>query len=215
MRKEQIDLSVEYCETAPLAYGVEPNTTPHKIKFLSLEPSTWMTEYEVLEIVPPKREGLNQTWRIDSKRRWVTTVQQARLTASCPESDRYGFPRANDLKVGDTFLTYDATLKGFLPVLRWRNRDGGGGWDDGLCPPAAVHRTWSAHVAEVGEQRAERLRRQIANAPVKLAGALVDAIEAAVLILDDTPGSAKTGRDDIRALILDTLNQELDRESRS
>jgi hypothetical protein len=212
MRKEQIDLSVEYCETAPLAYGVEPNTTPHKIKFLSLEPSTWMTEWEVIGIDPPARGGLRPTWKINSKRRWVTTVQQARLTASCPESDRYSFPRANDLKPGDTFLTYDTTLKGFLPVLRWRNMDGGGNWFDGLCPPAAVHRTWSTYEAEIGELRAERLRRRIANAPVKLAGALVDAIEAAVLILDDTPGSAKTRRDDIRALVLDTLDQELDRQ---
>lgn len=190
MRKTDIDLSVEYCETAPLAYGVEPHTTPWKIKFLSLEPSTWVTEWEVVDIKPADPalgERGKPRWQHDKKRTWTTTVQQARMLAHTTERDRYSFPRANDLKVGDTFITYDADLRGFLQVLRWKE---GQGWTEGLAAPAAVHRSWSTFQAERGEAKAKAAAHAEALAPGQFTQAVATAIAKAVIMNPDADRQA-------------------------
>jgi hypothetical protein len=41
MRRRDIELGVEYAETAPLAFGREPNRRPYRVKFTSTDPGPW------------------------------------------------------------------------------------------------------------------------------------------------------------------------------
>lgn len=205
MRRDEIDLTVEYCETAPHAYGAEPRVTPNQLRFLSLEPYTWVHTWEVVPYVTehiPAKEG--RTTIKETGTPVAMPVQQARKSAHTAYVDRFSYART--LKPGAAFSTWDQSIKGHLLAERKR----GDTWHQVLAQPAAVHRTWSAHLAEKGERDAARHATKVKQAPRNFRNAVQEAIENAVLILDNLPGDAKTSHQDIRLFIDEEIRKQVD-----
>lgn len=208
MRRDEIDLTVEYCETGPLAYGAEPRVTPNQLRFLSLEPYTWVHTWVVEEYETTVRgETVKRKKPVETGQPVARPVQQAKIEAHVPYSQRFSF--ASNQPHGAAFSTWDQSVKGHLLAERKR----GDTWHQGLAQPASVHRTWSAHLAVKGEVDAARYKASVKQAPARLRSAVRESIENAVLILENLPaGGAKVSQEDIVTYIMAEVQLQTARE---
>lgn len=154
MKRADIELGVEYCATAPLAFGKEPrDATPQRIRFTSKQPGRWRcVHYQEV------REYKTNTGRIG--RRWETVRTEVHLEDQAPERTNPG--PTTSLPIGSGRVQW-ALLPGGLPCERWHRVEER--WIPWVEAPAAVHRTWAEYQAAV-DARAEASRQRDADTGV-------------------------------------------------
>lgn len=159
MKREDIVLGVEYCKTAPLAYGQEPHVTPAKVRFTSKDPN-----YRVVD-----------TFATDPDHPEFTRIIKSEVTKNYHDLPR-NMRLAKIENLDGPWKIYNPRdhEKGSLPAERWSN----GEWIPTMVAPAAVHRTWAEHERNQAEARERAKARQLAAAPGNVATAYRDLIAA-------------------------------------
>jgi hypothetical protein len=170
MKRQDVQIGVEYAETAPLAYGREPRVTPKRVRFTDNRPGPWG------RVITQRRRDDDSGWTVAESKIVNLSSTEGRQARSLPTSLREAFVAKwgrdevqerksiagnpydlitrvidRDAIPADGEVTYlNTEIKGGLPAERWdpaRQE-----WRTTLIAPAYVHRTW----AEVEAQQAER-----------------------------------------------------------
>lgn len=170
--------SIEYSDTAPLAYGVEPHTTARKIRFTGTAPSIVVVDCRVNP--DPEAKGI-QRWS-EIGHRIEPRYNLGEYENSPYEACRKAAER------GETEFTYANKFEtGSIPAEVWReNKEE---WVPTVIRPAAVHRTWAEHEARTADRKAREEQARMERAPYNLHTAVREAMDAARLISPDTPVS--------------------------
>lgn len=173
MRREDIDLDTEYCETGPLAYGSEPRVPAYRVKFLAKTPG-----WRIVHTYRLNREGDKVGW---AKWERISHEVLPKEQAIAFEDDvhRNRQKAWEDPSITEVRLV-DKEVKGALPVMRARVFDGKVQWEPGLCTPASVHRTWTEYTLErqARELAAELKFRE--RAPQVVEDSIVSALATAL-----------------------------------
>lgn len=164
MRRDEIEIGVEYAEHGPLTYGKTPSRTPARVRFISKDPQTRMvrTYRKVVDL----SAGWNQirTWWTNEYALYPSSLQ---------------VKEGKDTPVGGTFTTYrpSETPQGGLPGEI--TYDDGKTWSPHPVAPAAVHMTWQQYLDSQRERQESARLRRVNQAPQKMSSSWANIVEAA------------------------------------
>lgn len=180
MRREDIVIGVEYCETAPHAYGVEPRTTPYKVRFLSTNPN--MREVRTYEW---KRHPLLSDSQVFNWHKVSSEFLPASQAIAFDDDNarnqrvaKERIPMAERETEGKHYIKLVAPMeKGALLAERARRRNGVEEWEKDLVTPASVHRTWAEHREAQAKMEADALAAKKLRAPGALTSNIGTTVE--------------------------------------
>jgi hypothetical protein len=169
MKATDILLGTEYCETGPLAYGVEPHVaSPRRVKFVDLTPGWgWVKKYLVKDTDYGPRPVVDGPAHIANPRK-----TEFRHVASY--TDR--IPPLANKPVGFEAYTFTPS-KGFYLADIWNDTQQE--WYRGLAQPAGIHRTWAEFADKEAEKAKARVTGKVATAPRDFEKAMREALLAA------------------------------------
>jgi hypothetical protein len=178
MKRQDVQVDVEYYATAPLAYGHEPRGHGRRVRFTDTRPGPWLRVIKAVYAENASYITSGPGWdTIETRIVHANSTEGRQIQAALPSSlhaalmDKYGRdePRQsktiggssrevthrvvdNSLKAfGDVIEYVDGSIKGGLPGEVYRN----GEWHTTLVQPADIHRTWAEVAAEGAERRAK------------------------------------------------------------
>lgn len=156
MRRQDVQIGVEYAATGALAYGREPDRNrPRRVRFTDTRPGPWLRI--VSSRLTPNEGALGgDAWRtIDIRIVHEKSTEGRQALAVWPSS--FVSARPDNALPGDECVYVDGSIKGGLPGEVWRDgANGTGAWLTTLVVPAEIHRTWEA-VKDEHTKRAERM----------------------------------------------------------
>lgn len=156
MRRDEIKIGVEYCETAPHAYGNEPRVAAYKVKFTDTVPRLMLVHYKWDPNGGPLQTGM----LVEDRMEYVTFEQALAYETDRGRSFRVASERRQPVSLIKHFDYQDG-----LPAIRCTTRNGVEYWHPTLVRPAAVHRTWEEHLAKQAKAEASALAAKKARAP--------------------------------------------------
>lgn len=158
MKRADVKIGVEYCETGALAYGREPAVHPKKIRFTAKEPAAWVHTAKVVQRGEVTRSRLNKSPIKSAYLRLERSGPSQVVLLSELTADMLAEEAARSQPVGATVRYTDRNFdRTYLPCER-EALSSGVRWVPGLARPADVHRTWAEYEAQ--EQTAAERRRE-------------------------------------------------------
>lgn len=191
MRVADIELGVEYCMTAPYAYGREPDTVPIKVRFHDLR-SGWGWLYRMvsdgafdvtLSHTPAKRRT---KWKQDGP---AVATHRTETLAALAHPSKSSLPFTEE--VGRVEYVFEP-LRGAYKAERWL--PGQNAWMPTLVESAAIHRTWEEYLEQQRERDQKQAERRRAAAPRQYEIGIRQVLENATLIgksIDDVIGDIR------------------------
>lgn len=192
MRRQDVQIGVEYAETAALAYGREPRVAPMRVRFTDTRPGPWARKVTMVrtaegswdsvdtEIVHLSATGSLQLQSLPRSLRdafvakWGHDEPVERRTVSGKAyTTTIRTIKAEAIPVGGEVIYLDDSIKGGLPAERWSVQDAR--WHPTLVAPAWVHRTWSEVQAKQDQASAAR-REKDRDARIPEINALLEAV---------------------------------------
>lgn len=171
MKRQDVQVGVEYAETAPLAYGREPRVTPKRVRFTDTRPGPWG------RVITQRRRDDGSGWIVTESKIVNLSSTEGRQARSLPTGLREAFVAkwgrdevqerksiigepytittrvidADAIPAGGEVTYLNTEVKGGLPGERWDPAERE--WRTALIAPSYVHREWAEVQAKQDEQR--------------------------------------------------------------
>lgn len=156
MKRDEIEIGVEYAEHGPMAYGVVPSKTPARVRFLNKDPNMRMIKI------------FTKIQDISGKTGWkFVEAQWSKTYADYPNS--LHVEEGKQTNIGGLFAVHypSESPVGALPgETSW---DGGVTWHPHPVQPAAVHMTWAEYLDQDRVRREAAAARALNSAPDAMA----------------------------------------------